>query len=96
MVKNGGAELLNRREFNGLCGALSSSLPAVSAMFTGLPDASAFAAPDGVDSNAGGRTVRLPDGTIVPALGQGSWHLGEGDIQQLLRKKRCAQGFPSV
>jgi diketogulonate reductase-like aldo/keto reductase len=24
------------------------------------------------------RTVKLPDGTIVPALGQGCWHLGEG------------------
>jgi diketogulonate reductase-like aldo/keto reductase len=25
-----------------------------------------------------GRTVRLPDGTSVPALGQGAWHLGQG------------------
>jgi diketogulonate reductase-like aldo/keto reductase len=24
------------------------------------------------------RTVRLPDGTEVPALGQGTWHMGEG------------------
>jgi Aldo/keto reductase family len=78
VVKNGDAELLNRREFNGLCGALGSSLPAVSAMFTGLPGPSAFAAANGVDSNAGGRTVKFPDGTIVPALGQGSWHLGQG------------------
>jgi len=70
--------LLNRREFNGLCGALSSSLPAISAMFTGLPGGSAFAAANGVDSNAGGRTVKFPDGTIVPAVGQGSWHLGQG------------------
>lgn len=23
------------------------------------------------------RTVRLPDGTMVPALGQGTWHMGE-------------------
>ena len=69
---SGGAGLLNRRAFNGLW------LPAVSAMFTGLPGASAFAAANGVDSNAGGRTVKFPDGTIVPALGQGSWHLGQG------------------
>jgi diketogulonate reductase-like aldo/keto reductase len=47
-------------------------------MFTPLPGASAFAAANGVDSSAGGRTVKFPDGTIVPALGQGSWHLGEG------------------
>ena len=24
------------------------------------------------------RTVKLPDGTTVPALGQGAWHLGQG------------------
>jgi len=78
VVKNGGEELLNRREFNGLCGALISSLPVVGAMFTGLPSASAFAAANGVDLNAGGRTVKFPDGNIVPALGQGSWHLGQG------------------
>src|SRR6516165_7925561 len=75
---SGGTGLLNRREFNGLCGALSSWLPAVSAMFTALPGASAFAAANGVDSNAEGRTVKFSDGTIVPALGQGSWHLGQG------------------
>ena len=23
------------------------------------------------------RTVQLPDGTVVPALGQGTWHMGE-------------------
>ena len=23
------------------------------------------------------RTVKLPDGTEVPALGQGTWHMGE-------------------
>ena len=23
------------------------------------------------------RQVRLPDGTLVPALGQGTWHMGE-------------------
>src|SRR5271165_2656319 len=25
------------------------------------------------------RTVRLPDGTEVAALGQGTWHMGEGE-----------------
>jgi diketogulonate reductase-like aldo/keto reductase len=27
---------------------------------------------------AAGRTVRFKDGAVVPALGQGSWHLGQG------------------
>ena len=32
----------------------------------------------GVASPRAGRTVKLRDGTVVPALGQGSWHLGQG------------------
>jgi diketogulonate reductase-like aldo/keto reductase len=71
-------QLLDRREFNGLCTALGLSLPAVSAMFTGLSGASAFAATNDVDSNIGGRIVKFRNGTVVPALGQGSWHLGQG------------------
>jgi diketogulonate reductase-like aldo/keto reductase len=71
-------QLLDRREFNGLWAVLASSLPAVSAMFMGLSGASAFAAATGVDSNGGGRIVKFHDGSIVPALGQGSWHLGQG------------------
>jgi diketogulonate reductase-like aldo/keto reductase len=40
------------------------SLPALSAL--------------GAASQTPGRTVRFPDGTAVPALGQGAWHLGQG------------------
>ena len=32
----------------------------------------------GAESKPAARTVKFPDGTIVPALGQGSWHLGQG------------------
>jgi diketogulonate reductase-like aldo/keto reductase len=71
-------QLLDRREFNGFCTALGLSRPAVSAMFTGLSGASAFAAANDVDSNIGGRIVKFHVGTVVPALGQGSWHLGQG------------------
>jgi diketogulonate reductase-like aldo/keto reductase len=60
---------LSRREFNGLCAALGASLPA-GAVMAALSRASALA--------AAARTVKLPDGTIVPALGQGSWHLAQG------------------
>ena len=88
-------QLLDRREFGGLCAALGSSLPAVSAMLAALSGASAFAAATGADSNGAGRMVKFRDGTIVPALGQGSWHLGREDIRQLLRKKRCALAFRS-
>ena len=31
----------------------------------------------GAESNPAPRTVKFPDGTTVPAVGQGSWHLGQ-------------------
>ena len=57
--------MLNRREFNQCCAALSLSLPVLGTMI----EARASDSP---------RTVKFQDGIIVPALGQGSWHLGEG------------------
>jgi diketogulonate reductase-like aldo/keto reductase len=71
-------QLLDRREFGGLCAALGSSLPAVSAMLTGPSGASAFAAAAGTDSNVAGRLAKFRDGTIVPAIGQGSASIGQG------------------
>ena len=71
-------QLLSRREFNGRCAALGRSLPAISAMIGALSSASAFVAATGAASSGAGRTVKFKDGTIVPALGQGSWHLAQG------------------
>ena len=64
------ARLLSRREFGGLCVALSS--------FVISSGVSAVDAITGVASTGAGRTVKFHDGTMVPALGQGSWHLGQG------------------
>jgi diketogulonate reductase-like aldo/keto reductase len=61
------SHLLSRRQFSARCVALSLSLPAVSAIAAAQTTA---------------RTVRLPDGTTVPALGQGAWHLGQGRHSQ--------------
>jgi diketogulonate reductase-like aldo/keto reductase len=59
--------LLNRREFNEHCVALSSLVTLSGAL--GLDAATAVA------STGTARTVRFRDGTVVPALGQGcSWH----------------------
>jgi diketogulonate reductase-like aldo/keto reductase len=57
---------LDRRQFSALCAAFGLSLPAVLA--AGLD-----AAADPTQ-----RTVKFQDGRIVPAVGQGSWHLGQG------------------
>jgi len=92
-MKEMNKQLLDRREFNGLCAALASSLPAVSAMLTGLSGASAFAAATGIDSNVGGRIVKLHDGTVVPALGQGSWHLGQGRHPEAVEEEALRTGL---
>jgi diketogulonate reductase-like aldo/keto reductase len=63
--------LLNRRQFSARCAALGLS-PAIGAMLAG-PGAAAHAG-----TATAGRTVSLPDGTTVSALGQGAWHLGLG------------------
>jgi len=61
---------LSRRRFNALCAAIGLTWPSAGA--TGALSNAAFAA------DAPPRTVKLRNGTIVPAVGQGSWHLGQG------------------
>jgi len=67
--------LLNRRQFSARCAAFGLSLPS-SAIIAAQATAQipAPAAP----SKPAARTVKLPDGTTVTALGQGCWHLGQG------------------
>jgi hypothetical protein len=61
--------LLSRRKFNGLGAALSLvTLSGISVL-----DAATAALSIGT-----ARTVKFRDGIIVPAIGQGSWHLGQG------------------
>ena len=69
--------LLSRRQFNARCAAFGLSIPAMGAVLTGQRSAQAVADTASVAPVAG-RTVRFPDGTTVPALGQGAWHLGQG------------------
>jgi diketogulonate reductase-like aldo/keto reductase len=63
--------LVSRRHFNALCATLGLSLPSAGTL-DALLSASVLAA------DAPKHTVTLPNGTIVPAVGQGSWHLGQG------------------
>jgi diketogulonate reductase-like aldo/keto reductase len=69
-VKSKNVRLLNRRKFNVLCVALS---PLVTSS-----GASALDAATGIPSTSAERTIKFRDGTVVPALGQGSWHLAQG------------------
>ena len=77
--------LLNRREFNGLCVALSS--------FVTSSGASALDAATGVASTGAGRTVKFRDGTVVPALGQGSAGLGKGRHPQAEEEEALRTGL---
>src|SRR5262249_17303403 len=67
---------LRRREFNTLCAALGLWLPAGSTMLAALSLDSALAAASGSQTDA--HSVKFHDGTLVPAVGQGSWHLAAG------------------
>src|SRR5215471_19012335 len=68
--------LLNRRQFSARCAAFGLSLPTLSAIFAA--EATAQVPDAGAASKPPARTVKLPDGTTVTALGQGAWHLGQG------------------
>src|SRR6516164_2363851 len=85
MMKHGNA-LLDRREFT-IGATLGLSLAAV------LSRVSAFAAATSAPSSAAARTVRFHDGTIVPALGQGSWHLAQGRHPAAIEEEALRTGL---
>ncbi len=68
---------ISRRQFGARCVTFGLSLPAINAMLAVQRSARVLAA-TGTASQTAARTVKLPDGTTVPALGQGAWHLGQG------------------
>ena len=78
---------LDRRQFNALCAAVGLSFPAIGAMIETLSGASVPAA------EAPSRTVRLRNSTIVPAIGQGSWHLGQGRHPAALEEEALRTGI---
>ena len=68
--------LLTRRQFTARGAALGLT-------FSSMTELSAAPAPtqgegSGATAKSAPATVTLPDGTTVPALGQGCWHLGQG------------------
>src|SRR5882672_7682679 len=83
--------LLNRRQFGARYAALSLSLPASSAMIAAQARAQDLGT--GAESKPAPRTVKFPDGTTVPALGQGSWHLGQGMHRLSLEEEAMRTGI---
>jgi diketogulonate reductase-like aldo/keto reductase len=72
-------QLLNRREFNGLCVAVGSSLSFVGAA---IPPARAATS-----------TIKFHDGTTIPMLGQGSANLGQGRRPEAAEEEALRTGL---
>ena len=81
--------LLNRREFTRLWATSLFSAGAILAASSGAP--AQQAAPGAAPTT--GRTVKLRDGTIVPALGQGSARLGRGRHPQAAEEEALRAGI---
>jgi len=67
---------ISRRQFNAQFAALALALPATSILARADQAATSNAAAATV-SPTSRRTVRFPDNTVVPAVGIGTWHLGQ-------------------
>ncbi len=83
--------LLNRRQFGARCAAFGLLFPALStvrAVQTGAEVLGTRAA-----SKPPARTVKLADGTTVPALGQGGWHLGQGRHPEAVEEEALRTGI---
>jgi len=70
--------LLDRRRFNALCATIGLSLPRRGAIIAAISVESAHAQGTGSPTSVAGKSVKLPNRTVVPAVGQGTWHLGQG------------------
>jgi diketogulonate reductase-like aldo/keto reductase len=79
--------LLGRRQFNTLCAAVGLSLPTAATMIAALSSASVLAA------DTPPRTVKLRNGTIIPAIGQGSGRLGQGRHPAALEEEALRAGI---
>jgi diketogulonate reductase-like aldo/keto reductase len=82
--------LLDRRDLNRYLAAIGLS-PALGAMSAALSSTSALAQP--AAPSAPGRTVKFRDGTVVPALGQGSARLGQGRRPQAEEEEALRVGL---
>jgi diketogulonate reductase-like aldo/keto reductase len=79
--------LLNRRQFNALWAAVGLSSLSADVMIGTRSGASVLAA------NSPPRTVRFRNGTIVPAIGLGSWHLGRQRHPAALEEEALRTGI---
>ena len=82
---------LNRRELTARLLTFSLAVPTVATM-AAAPSAGAAPA-SGVVANEPGRTVKFHDGTVAPALGQGSARLGQGRHPEAVEEEALREGI---
>jgi len=73
---------INRRQFSAYCAAFALSV-----------HTAARALGADAEPKSPARTVKLPDGTSVSALGQGCWHLGQGRHPQAVEQEALRAGI---
>jgi diketogulonate reductase-like aldo/keto reductase len=79
--------VLSRREFSIRCSAT-----AIGTLLAVNGSTRVFAATNGA-IQASGKTVKLPGGTVVPAVGQGAWHLGQGRHPEAVEEEAVRTGL---
>jgi len=82
--------LLDRRQFSARCAAFGLALPLSATL---AARAAAQVPGTGAGSKPAARPVRFPDGTSVPPLGQGCWHLGIGRHPQAVEEEALRTGI---
>ena len=82
---------LNPRELTGRFLTFSLAVTTITTM-TAAPSAGAAPA-GGIAANEPGRTVKFKDGTVVPALGQGSPRLGQGRHPETVEEEALREGI---
>jgi len=86
-------KMIGRREFNQICAAFALALSTVSARNSAFSNIAMAAG--GIDeaSNGTKRTLEFRDGTIIPVLGQGSWHLAQGRHPEATEEEALRKGL---
>src|SRR5262245_31964483 len=85
--------MMNRREFNGLCITVGSSLGIAGGMLAVPSRTLALDAGTGVVPADAGRMVKFRDGVVAPALGQGSAQLAVGRRPQAVEEEALRTGL---
>jgi diketogulonate reductase-like aldo/keto reductase len=81
----------SRRQFTAHCAALGLSARFSSTILASEPGAQAPGI--GEATKPAVHTVKFPNGTIVPAIGQGSWHLGQGRHPERVEQEAVRTGI---